>query len=62
MARDGAGLPRIAGATVTLVPSASAQFATGERVEVSWLARRADRVAHGALYTIASPPAPVATC
>ena len=56
VARDGGGLPRIAGAVVTLVPSASAKFATGERVEVSWLARRADRVAHGALYTIASPP------
>ncbi len=57
VARDDVGAPRIAGATVTLVPSASAKFATGERVEVSWLARRADRVAHGALYTIASPPA-----
>lgn len=43
----------IAGDTVTLAPS-QLRFAAGDRVEVSWLARRADRLAHGALYTIAS--------
>jgi hypothetical protein len=46
----------VAGDQVTLVPSAAVKFATGERVEVSWLARREDRLAHGALYTIAQSP------
>jgi hypothetical protein len=45
-----------AGDRVTLRPSAAVKFATGELVEVSWLARREDRVAHGALYTIAQSP------
>jgi hypothetical protein len=57
IARDGLGAPQIAGDVVTLVPSASVHFATDDRVEVSWLVRRADRVAHGALYRIAEPPA-----
>ncbi|MDQ1713136.1 MAG: hypothetical protein QOE45_2586 [Frankiaceae bacterium] len=48
-----AGAP--AGAVVTLAPSASTKFAAGDKVEVSWLARRADRVAHGALYTVVTP-------
>lgn len=56
IARDGLGAPQIAGNVVTLVPSASAKLAAGEQVEVSWLARRADRVAHGDLYTISGPP------
>jgi len=43
----------IAGDTVTLAPS-QLRFAAGEHVEMSWLARRADRLPHGALYTIAS--------
>jgi hypothetical protein len=43
----------VAGDTLTLAPS-PLRFAAGERLEVSWLARRADRVDHGALYTIAS--------
>jgi hypothetical protein len=43
----------IAGDTVTLAP-AELGFAAGEQVEVSWLARRADRLPHGELYTIAS--------
>ena len=37
-------------------PRSSSRTATC--VEVSWLARRADRVAHGALYTISQPPRP----
>ena len=41
---------------MTLRPSAAVKFATGDLVEVSWLARREDRVAHGALYTIAQSP------
>jgi hypothetical protein len=44
------------GNQVTLAPSAAVKFANGDRVEVSWLARRADRVAHGALYTVSQPP------
>jgi hypothetical protein len=43
----------LAGDTVTLAPS-QLRFAAGDHVEVSWLARRADRLPHGALYTIAS--------
>ena len=46
----------VAGNQVTLAPSAAVKFADGDRVEVSWLARRADRVAHGALYTVSQPP------
>jgi hypothetical protein len=45
-----------AGDQVTLRPSAAVKFATGEHVEVSWLARREDRAPHGALYTIAQSP------
>jgi hypothetical protein len=45
-----------AGDQVTLASSASVKFATGEHVEVSWLARREDREPHGALYTIAQSP------
>lgn len=44
-----------AGAVVTLAPSASTKFAAGDRLEVSWLSRRADRVQHGALYTVMTP-------
>ena len=48
----------IAGDTVTLAP-ATVSLATGDLVEVSWLARRADRAPHGDLYTIAAvAPAP----
>ncbi len=46
----------VAGSQVTLVPSASVKFANNDLVELSWLARREDRVAHGALYTISGPP------
>jgi hypothetical protein len=46
----------LAGDRVTLRPSAAVKFASGEQVEVSWLARREDRVPHGALYTISQPP------
>jgi hypothetical protein len=49
-------ITEVAGDQVTLSPSAAVKFATGERVEVSWLARREDRVSHGALYTIAQSP------
>ncbi len=41
----------IAGDTVTLAP-ATVALAVGDLVEVSWLARRADRAPHGALYAI----------
>ena len=40
------------GNTVTLAPSASVKFAKGEKVEVSGLSRRADRLPHGPLYTV----------
>jgi Family of unknown function (DUF6519) len=46
----------VAGDEVTLAPSAGIKFANGDLVEVSWLARRADRVPHGELYTISQPP------
>jgi hypothetical protein len=45
----------IAGPKVTLVPSV-VEFRNGDLVEVSWLSRRADRVAHGALYKVSAPP------
>ncbi|HEV2890587.1 MAG TPA: hypothetical protein VGX28_09445 [Frankiaceae bacterium] len=45
----------VAGDTVTLEPSASVKFSTDELVEVSWLARRADRLPHGALYRVVNP-------
>jgi len=45
----------IQGNEVDLAPS-HMHFAEGDLVEVSWLNRRADRIAHGALYT-ASPRA-----
>jgi len=41
----------IAGSTVTLAPSSSVKFAN-DLVEVSWLARRADRLNAGSLYQI----------
>ena len=41
----------IAGDTVTLAP-ATVSLDVGDLVEVSWLARRADRAPHGALYAI----------
>ena len=44
----------IAGDTVTLLPSPAVSFANGDLVEVSWLARRADRKPHGELYTVGS--------
>jgi hypothetical protein len=43
---------QIAADKVTLAPSPSVAFATGDLVEVSWLARRADRKDHGALYVV----------
>ena len=46
----------VAGNQVTLAPSNAVKFANGDLVEVSWLARRADRVDHGALYTSRRPP------
>ena len=42
----------VAGDTVTLRPSQTVAFSDGDLVEVSWLARRADRVDHGALYAV----------
>ena len=41
----------IAGDTVTLAP-ATVSLDVGDLIEVSWLARRADRAPHGALYAI----------
>jgi hypothetical protein len=41
-----------AGADVTLAPSISVKFAVGELVEASSLARRADRLDHGPLYSV----------
>jgi hypothetical protein len=37
---------------VTLGPSLSVKFAVNDLVEVSWLARREDRLDHGSLYTV----------
>ncbi len=51
---DGAAavaVANIAGDTVTLQPSAAVKFGT-DLVEVSWLARRADRLNAGSLYTV----------
>ena len=45
---------QVAGAAVTLAPSPSTTFAMGDLVEVSTLARRADRRDHGALLTVAN--------
>lgn len=45
---------KVAGTAVTLVPSPSVTFAPGDLVEVSTLARRADRRNHGALFTVAA--------
>lgn len=42
----------IAGDTVTLAVSGGAKFAKDDLVEVSWLARRADRANHTALYSV----------
>jgi hypothetical protein len=53
----------IAGSDVTVASSPALRFSTGDLVEVSWLSRRADRVAHAdgaGLYTVgpvASVPA-----
>jgi len=44
----------IAGTAVTLAPSPAVAFGPGDLVEVSTLARRADRRAHGALHTVAA--------
>ncbi|MEW2382839.1 DUF6519 domain-containing protein [Micromonospora sp. NPDC047707] len=44
----------VAGTTVTLAPSPAVTFAPGDLVEVSTLARRADRRDHGALFTVAA--------
>jgi hypothetical protein len=44
---------KVAGTAVTLAPSPSISFAMGDMVEVSTLARRADRRDHGALFTVA---------
>ncbi|MEU8262926.1 DUF6519 domain-containing protein [Micromonospora sp. NPDC048999] len=45
---------RVAGTAVALVPSPAVTFAPGDLVEVSTLARRADRRNHGALFTVAA--------
>lgn len=42
----------VAGTQVTLAPSPSVRFAKDDLVEVSWLARRADRANHGSLFTV----------
>lgn len=44
----------VAGAAVTLAPSASVHFQPGDLVEVSTLARREDRVDHGPLFTVSA--------
>ncbi|MDQ6725717.1 MAG: DUF6519 domain-containing protein [Actinomycetota bacterium] len=45
---------KVAGTAVTLAPSPSVTFAPGDLVEVSTLARRADRRDHGPLFTVAT--------
>ena len=45
---------QVAGAAVTLAPSPSTTFAMGDLVEVSTLARRADRRDHGPLFSVAN--------
>ncbi|MFR9778046.1 DUF6519 domain-containing protein [Micromonospora sp. MS34] len=45
---------KVAGTAVTLAPSPAVTFAPGDLVEVSTLARRADRRNHGALFTVAA--------
>jgi hypothetical protein len=40
------------GEKVALAPSQAVRFANGDLVEVSWLARRADRADHGALFKV----------
>ncbi len=42
----------VAGDAVTLAPTPAVKFAKDDLVEVSWLARRADRLDHGALYQV----------
>jgi hypothetical protein len=44
----------VAGTAVTLAPSPAVAFAPGDLVEVSTLARRADRRDHGALFTVSA--------
>jgi hypothetical protein len=44
----------VAGTTVTLAPSPSVTFFQNDLVEVSTLQRRADRMPHGPLFTVAS--------
>lgn len=45
---------------VTLAPSTSVKFANGDLVEMSWLARRADRKPHGPLYKVTNVSASAA--
>ncbi|MFG2053043.1 DUF6519 domain-containing protein [Micromonospora sp. NPDC048930] len=45
---------KVAGTAVTLAPSPAVTFAPGDLVEVSTLARRADRRNHGALFSVAA--------
>jgi hypothetical protein len=42
----------VAGQDVVVASSPALRFSTGDRVELSWLVRRADRASHGALYTV----------
>lgn len=49
----------VAGTDVTLAPSSSVTFAAGDLVEVSTLARRADRRDHGPLVAVAAVAASV---
>ncbi|HZK05320.1 MAG TPA: DUF6519 domain-containing protein [Actinomycetaceae bacterium] len=44
---------QVTGASVKLAPSPAVRFRPGDLVEVSTLARRADRRGHGALHTVA---------
>ena len=47
---------RLAGTAGHARPVALVELRHGDLVEVSWLARRADRVDHGALYTVSAAP------
>jgi hypothetical protein len=52
---DGASAVAVAsmsGLEVTLAPSLSVKFAVGDLIELSWLARREDRLDHGPLYRV----------
>ncbi|MFH8484330.1 hypothetical protein [Streptomyces longisporoflavus] len=56
-ADNGAATARVksvSGARVTLAASPAVKFAQQDLVEVGWRTRRADRLAHGELYTVGS--------